>query len=388
MSSKNNRHQKFIESSQFGSLPPKVVTLFVILIVIYVFLSSVAYRFIEDWSYLDALYFAIVTISTVGYGDIVPKTSGGRVLNILFTLISFCGIFLLFRVIIGYVVDHQIAAIVRRIQIRKKLDENNRSRWWGVSPRKKTDDLDQMADDAQEAEQQEQDADFLKTRNLRWVIHLILYCVWLFVWCMFYTLHPKEDFTVFEALYFGIITSTTIGYGAKEDGIPRSNEGKLFCLITTMFGTLSLAILAGSLSQGFLAILRGCFKGKKGKGGKPSTDEQYRQQLEKLLELPKSGKGSVDRFDFVCNLLVSGGKCKKNEIQRLMKEFDKLDVNGDGVLDEKDFQIYKQETLDLGGGGGRGGLMDVGYGNNYGGDTGIQMANIESISGDDSTGLR
>jgi len=366
------KKKNFIESSQFGSLPPKVVVLFIVIVLVFVFGTSIAYKFIEDWSFTDAFYFAIITISTVGYGDVIPTTPAGRALNVIFTLTSFCGIFLLFRVIIGYVVDHQIALIVRRIQIKKRQERKTRSLFGGA---KKKSDVAQLAEEAQADIKQEGDEDFVKTRNLRWIIHAFIYILWLFMWTMFYTWHPKEDFKFFQALYFGVITSTTIGYGSKEDGIPRSDEGKVFCLITTMLGTLSLAILAGSLSQGLLAVLRGCFKKADKHGHKKSPEDEYQEQLEKCLELPKSGGGKLDRFDFVCEMLVSGQKCKKKEIQKLIEEFDKLDINGDGVLDEKDFEMYKQETL-------------LGDGGNGGDNYRVEMANIESGTYEEDIGLR
>jgi len=32
------------------------------------------YHWLEGWSYLDALYFSVVSLATVGYGDLTPTT--------------------------------------------------------------------------------------------------------------------------------------------------------------------------------------------------------------------------------------------------------------------------------------------------------------------------
>lgn len=39
--------------------------------------------YLEHLSFVDALYYSIVTVATVGYGDIVPKTPAGKILSLV-----------------------------------------------------------------------------------------------------------------------------------------------------------------------------------------------------------------------------------------------------------------------------------------------------------------
>jgi voltage-gated potassium channel len=43
---------------------------------------------IEHLSFLDALYYTIITIATVGYGDITPVTAGGKIFSIFLIVIG------------------------------------------------------------------------------------------------------------------------------------------------------------------------------------------------------------------------------------------------------------------------------------------------------------
>jgi voltage-gated potassium channel len=53
----------------------------------------IIYHRLEGWSYLDALYFCVVSLATVGYGDLTPTTPLARLFTIIY-LINGIGILL------------------------------------------------------------------------------------------------------------------------------------------------------------------------------------------------------------------------------------------------------------------------------------------------------
>ena len=44
------------------------------------------YHWLEGWSYLDALYFCVVSLATVGYGDFTPTTPLARLFTIFYVI--------------------------------------------------------------------------------------------------------------------------------------------------------------------------------------------------------------------------------------------------------------------------------------------------------------
>ncbi|MBN2283004.1 MAG: two pore domain potassium channel family protein [Deltaproteobacteria bacterium] len=67
--------------------------IFLVIFIIVMVLGTLGFMTFENTSFSDALYFSIVTVSTVGYGDIHPATAGGKALAV-FLIIMGVGTFL------------------------------------------------------------------------------------------------------------------------------------------------------------------------------------------------------------------------------------------------------------------------------------------------------
>jgi voltage-gated potassium channel len=55
-------------------------------------LGTVFFHFVEGWGWLDSYFFTVVTISTVGYGTLVPATALGKIGTTVFIFVGL-GIF-------------------------------------------------------------------------------------------------------------------------------------------------------------------------------------------------------------------------------------------------------------------------------------------------------
>ena len=70
-----------------GSLyPSREIRIIIISVTMILTLGTLGYMVLEGWDFLDALYMTIISITTVGYGEVHPLDETGRVFTILLIL--------------------------------------------------------------------------------------------------------------------------------------------------------------------------------------------------------------------------------------------------------------------------------------------------------------
>ncbi|MCB0179508.1 MAG: two pore domain potassium channel family protein [Anaerolineae bacterium] len=54
--------------------------------VVVLVIGTFVYHWLEGWSYLDAFYFCVISLATIGYGDLVPTTPEAKIFTIIYVI--------------------------------------------------------------------------------------------------------------------------------------------------------------------------------------------------------------------------------------------------------------------------------------------------------------
>ncbi|MGA6970062.1 MAG: potassium channel protein [Candidatus Binatus sp.] len=84
-------------------------------------IGAVGYMLIEHWSVLDAFYMAVITISTVGYGEVKPLSPAGRLFTIGLIVTGVGSAIYLFTVIGELVVEGRLREFLGKSAMNRKI---------------------------------------------------------------------------------------------------------------------------------------------------------------------------------------------------------------------------------------------------------------------------
>ncbi len=93
----------------------------ILLIILVIFAGTVGYRIIEAWTFVEALYMTIITISTVGFREVGPLSETGRIFTIFLILGGIVVITSGISLIFSSIIEGTFGEIIRRQRMEKKL---------------------------------------------------------------------------------------------------------------------------------------------------------------------------------------------------------------------------------------------------------------------------
>ncbi len=102
---------------------PKKLLLPLLIFVVLLLSGIVGYMLLEGWGLLDSLYMTIITLSTVGYGEVHNVGPGGRIFTVLLIIFGVS----IITYIVSLVVETLVAGEIRSALGRRKVDKKIKS---------------------------------------------------------------------------------------------------------------------------------------------------------------------------------------------------------------------------------------------------------------------
>ena len=86
-----------------------------------VVVGIVGYMVIEGWSFIDALYMTITTITTVGFSEVHPLSFSGRIFTIFLIIGGVGGALYSLTLLVGYILEGQFGISMGRRRMKTKI---------------------------------------------------------------------------------------------------------------------------------------------------------------------------------------------------------------------------------------------------------------------------
>ena len=227
---------------------------------IFIFVSYYAvgviyYSQTDGWDVTDCIYFTTVTVSTVGYGYFHPTNDNTKLFTVFFIIY---GLFFVLPIANVFAVRVGLRVQSKVLEWMKRWPVVNENHW--------------------------------VSHNInRGAISIFFIVACLVLGIIVYS--TNEDWTFSNALYFTVVTMTTVGYG---DVVPLKESTRWFGILFILLCVLVFATALNTfgLIIGDVMIVR--------KRKEIFKREVNLQRLEELSARPQG----IDKFDFVMEVLM------------------------------------------------------------------------------------
>ncbi len=96
-------------------------TISIALLLLVVLIGTTGYMFFEGWNFLDSLYMTIITISTVGFGEIHHVNTDGRIFTIFLVMLGVGITMYVAATVVQFMVEGRMRIILGRRRLDQKI---------------------------------------------------------------------------------------------------------------------------------------------------------------------------------------------------------------------------------------------------------------------------
>ncbi|KAI4967800.1 hypothetical protein ZWY2020_014116 [Hordeum vulgare] len=242
---------------------------------------------------VDALYFCIVTLCTIGYGDITPASPAVKLFAISFVLIGFGFVDILLSGMVSYVLDLQEHLLITAIKNPRSARKHRHNYIFDIKKGR---------------------------MRVRMKVALALGVVAICVGVGVTVLRKVESMGWLDVVYLAVMSVTTVGYG---DHVFRTLHGRLFASPWLLVSTLAVA-------RAFLYL------------AEMRIDKRHRAManwvlsrdmtVSEFLAADIDNNGYVTKSEFVVYKLKEMGKISDKDIRMIVDQFQRLDSGNCGKI--------------------------------------------------------
>src|SRR6266508_2475744 len=93
------------------SLPRNLVTAAALLLTLPI-IGTAGYMILEGWSFIDALYMSVITLTTVGFREVRPLDTSGKVFTMIFTVSGVGAVFYAFLSLFQFLLEGELGTLL------------------------------------------------------------------------------------------------------------------------------------------------------------------------------------------------------------------------------------------------------------------------------------
>ncbi|MEC7785129.1 MAG: potassium channel protein [Bacteroidota bacterium] len=97
----------------------------ILLIISMLMLGVFGFRFLAEYTWTDAVYMTMITISTVGFGEVQPLNDSAKIFTVILILVSVIVLGYAISIITEYILSRSNFELIKQRSVQKKIDSLN-----------------------------------------------------------------------------------------------------------------------------------------------------------------------------------------------------------------------------------------------------------------------